>query len=118
MTKRLLFVLFLAAQSTILVNIVRAQEPNKCDSCSVVQQAMQSLEKLHNSSTRKEVELNFELDGGLQTGQWTRYVFRKCHLIKVEVRFSGEASESGVQFLPTDKVVSISRPYLDLPFAD
>ena len=64
MTKRLLFVLFLAAQSTIPVNIVRAQEPNKCDSCSVVQQAMQSLEKLHNSSTRKEVELNFELDGG------------------------------------------------------
>jgi hypothetical protein len=116
---RLMFLaLFLAAQSTILVNVACAQEPNGCDSCSVVQQAMQSLERLHNGSTRKEVERDFQPDGGVQAGDWTRYVFRKCSLIKVEVRFVGDSPDSHAEFLQTDTVVSISRPYLDLPFAD
>ena len=91
---------------------------NSCNGCSVVDQALKAINQLGSGNSRNDLSSGFEPDGGLQTGEWGRYVYRKCPSIKIEVRFAGFEEGRAAEMLPEDKIVSISRPYLELPFAD
>ena len=94
------------------------QQPSTCDGCSVVQDALKASDALKPGMSRKDLEERFEPDGGMQTGGWGRYVFRRCRTIKIDVRFSGAEEGRGAEMLPTDKLVGVSRPYLETPFMD
>ena len=60
--------------------------------------------------TRSELLNVFTTEGGISTASQRIYVHRECPYIKVDVKF---AAASPMQELPTDKIVEISRPYLD-----
>ena len=57
----------------------------------------------------------FQLMCGISTASRRTYVHRECPYIKVDVKF---AAASPMQELPTDKIVEISRPYLEWSVAD
>jgi hypothetical protein len=82
--------------------------------CGVIEEALRETSKLEPGITRDKVEVTFVLDGGMQFGRTSRYSFRKCPSIKVDVEFSGSRADSS----PTDRIVKVSRPYLELPAYD
>ena len=86
--------------------------------CGVIEEALQETSKLTPGITRDKVEVSFVLDGGLQFGRTSRYSFRKCTSIKVDVEFSERGASSTADFSATDRLVKVSRPYLELPVYD
>lgn len=92
--------------------------PESC--CSIVEQAIAAANAVEPGMTRAEVEKEFVEDGGAQFfGQPTRYVYRRCTQIKIDVDFAvpGPAKSPGVPN-PQDRVKSVSRPYLEYMFMD
>jgi hypothetical protein len=73
---------------------------------------------LHPGMTRADVLENFKTEGGLSTRKWNHYVYKRCPLIKVDVTFvvapgADEAKESS-----TDKIATVSKPYLEFSIYD
>jgi hypothetical protein len=79
----------------------------------VIEDALKIVNDLKPGDLRARLEQSFELDGGLQFPAKSRYVFRTCRYIKVDVELSSEGIQSRTDFLPGDKIVKISRPYLE-----
>ena len=88
------------------------------ESCGVIEEALQETGKLKPGTTRDKVEVSFVLDGGLNFVMTSRYSFRKCRSIKVDVEFSDREGGSPKDFSATDRVVKVSRPYLEYPAFD
>ncbi len=77
--------------------------------------ALHSMKAVKVGMTRADLEKVFTTEGGFSGPSWRTYVYRKCPYIKVDVKF---AAASRVKELPTDKVVEISRPYLEWAIMD
>ena len=113
--------LFAVALALLLQPVVfrtaSAQDPAQCDSCALVEEALKTVQGLTPGTPRSKVELDFRADGGLQQIPGpTRYLFKKCPLIKIEVEFTHfEGQQDG---MPSDQVVKVSRPYLEYPASD
>jgi hypothetical protein len=69
--------------------------------------------------TRKELSSKFIEQGG---GLWSRsqrvYLLKQCPYIKIEVRFAPVPKGGPEDELPEDKIVEVSRPYLQYFVAD
>jgi hypothetical protein len=69
--------------------------------------------------TRKELSSMFIEQGG---GLWSRsqrvYVFRRSPYIKIDVKFAPVAKGGPEDELPEDRIVEVSRPYLQYFVAD
>jgi hypothetical protein len=66
--------------------------------------------------TRQSLSRSFEGDGGLQFRSHGRYAYKHCHYIKIDIEFSDV--DDGPDFSPDDKIVKVSRPYLEYPISD
>jgi hypothetical protein len=88
------------------------------DNCGVIEEALQETDKLKPGMTRDKVEASFVLDGGMQFERTSRYTFKKCSFIKVDVEFAGHGADSPKEFVATDRVVKVSRPYVAYPTFD
>ena len=95
---------------------VSAQELSS--SCGVITDALRSIESLKAGGPRSQLERDFQLDGGMQFAAKSRYVFKACHYIKIDVKLSGKGIEDRADFLPTDTITEVSRPYLEFPTKD
>jgi hypothetical protein len=78
-----------------------------------IDSALRSMQTVRVGGTRSELLKIFTTEGGLSTPSRQTYIYRHCPYIKVDVQFA-----AGNEELPTDKVVDISRPYLDWSIAD
>ena len=112
------FVLSAALMVQFLPQFTFAQDKSSCNDCSVVQQALFAAKGLDPGKTRADVEANFEMDGGLQTTDTVRYVFKNCRAIQILVRFEGDEPGRPAAALPTDRIVTVSRPYLEYQAMD
>jgi len=69
--------------------------------------------------TRKELSSIFVEQGG---GLWSRsqraYVFRQCPYIKIDVKFAPVPKGGPFDEQPEDKIVEVSRPYLQYFVSD
>jgi hypothetical protein len=88
------------------------------DSCNEATGVLNTIRDIQAGDTRSKVELNFEEDGGMQFPPQTRYVWKDCKYVKIEVEFSPSGPSESRSFLPTDKVIKVSKPYLELPDMD
>jgi hypothetical protein len=87
-----------------------------------VDHVMRSISTIELGVTRRELLTVFRDEGGLSTRAHRRYVYKHCPYIKVEVDFAiisttstdGEISAEG----PDDKIVKISRPFLEYSIMD
>ena len=80
---------------------------------------MSSISTIKVGMTRADLMILFTTEGGLEffsaTTSERKYVYRQCPYIKVDVKL---AIASPDQELPTDKIIAISRPYLELSIMD
>jgi hypothetical protein len=113
----LMIFVFLAWRPTNRQTLASAQS-----SCALVKEALNDSSHIKAGMTRAEVEKSFRADGGLQffskSGSTTRYVYRKCELIKIDVKFEAAVVSQTGSWSPNDIVVSVSKPYLEYPFSD
>jgi hypothetical protein len=64
--------------------------------------------------TRKDLPRVFTVEGGISTRTRRTYVLKRCPYIHVDVEFSPAANWQGYLSQPfDDKILRISKPYLD-----
>jgi len=73
---------------------------------------------LHPGMTRADVLKNFETEGGLSARQWNHYVYKRCPYIKVDVTFVIPSGEDQFKEVATDRIATVSKPYLQYSIAD
>lgn len=78
-------------------------------------QCLTEIQKINVGTTRKEVDKLFMPRGGLQAMNPVVLVYRKSPYIFVRVSFKSKRDAKGREMSrsATDKVASISRPYLE-----
>jgi len=79
---------------------------------------LQQIDSLKTGMTRNDLLKVFTTEGGISTRLQRTYVYRECPYIKVDVRFQPVSQPSAYKEFPDDKIVSISKPYLDYSVAD
>ena len=75
--------------------------------CSIVVQALRDYGHLKGGIKRSEVEKDFQVSGGLSTRTEAYYVYKGCHLIQVDIKFSPSPTSEDVS--PDDVVSSFSQ---------
>ena len=85
-----------------------------------IQHVLRSLSTIKPGMTRKDLSSILDTDGGLSFRSQGRYVYRHCPYIKIDVEFSpvDEDANSYPHWNPDDKIIKISRPYLEYPTSD
>jgi hypothetical protein len=68
--------------------------------------------------TRADVLKNFQTEGGLSSRKWNHYVYRRCPYIKVDVMFAVAPGEILTEAAATDKIATVSKPYLEFSIMD
>ena len=86
-----------------------------------IDHVMRSIATIKPGMTRRDLFTVFSEEGGLSTSARRRYVYKHCPYIKVDVEFSPadvDASPDATTENPDDKIVKISRPYLEYSIMD
>jgi hypothetical protein len=82
---------------------------------------LKAFESITNGMTRAEVEGKFTLDGGLQSASPARFLHPNSPYLKVNVEFDFKrdaADQNRAVTSKDDKVVRVSKPYVERPFLD
>ena len=84
-----------------------------------VEKSLKEMQSVKAGMTRGDLLKVFTEEGGLSTRTQQTYVYRECQYFKVDVRFEPVGDVRGGHFVsPGDKIVNISKPYLDWGVAD
>jgi len=81
-----------------------------------IQRVLRTISNIKPGMTRQSLSRSFEGDGGMQFRSNGRYAYKHCHYIKIDIEFSNV--DDGPDFSPDDKIVKVSRPYLEYPISD
>jgi hypothetical protein len=73
---------------------------------------------LHPGMTRADVLKNFQTEGGISARQWNSYVYKRCPYIKVDVTFAVAPGQDQMNEAATDKIATVSKPYLQFSVSD
>jgi hypothetical protein len=92
-----------------------ARSPIDLEHTKWIDNALRSMQRVKLGSTRFELLKVFTTEGGLSNASQRTYVYRHCPYIKVDVKFAASNPEKE---LPTDKILEISRPYLEWSIMD
>ena len=104
-----LFLLSLTPQA------VPTQAPPPPGTVEWVGHALADIESIKPGMARSDLDRFFQPDGGISTNAHGTYVYKTCPYFKIDVDFT--LGFPGKQ-QPADKIVKISRPYLDYFHAD
>ena len=85
--------------------------------CGVLESAIHDYERIKPGATRSDVEKLFIRDGGLQFIEKSRYTYRGCRFLHVDVDYKLQEM-SGHKTSPDDLVDAVSRLYVDYPAKD
>ena len=84
-----------------------------------IQRSLREIETVKVGMTRADLLKVFTEEGGISTRTWRRYVYRNCPNIKVDVEFEAiDDAENKVVQSPKDRIVKISKPFLEWSIAD
>lgn len=98
-----------------------SRSPIDQDHTNWIDHVMRSISTIKPGMTRRELSRVFTEEGGLSTRTQKRYVYKQCPYIKVHVEFSPAnpgANPDAATESPQDKIVKISRPYLEYSIGD
>jgi hypothetical protein len=81
-----------------------------------IDRVMRSISAIEPGTRRKDLVPVLNIEGGLSSRSQRTYVYNHCPYIKVDVQFSpvGEKMDES----PNDKIVKVSRPYLEYTHYD
>jgi hypothetical protein len=80
--------------------------------------SLKEIETVKIGMTRGELLKVFTEEGGLSTRTWRRYVYRECPYIKVDVEFEPVGDTKNPAQSPGDKIIKISKPFLEWSIVD
>jgi hypothetical protein len=84
-----------------------------------IESVLRSVDAIQPGMTRKELSSMFiEQGGGLWSRSQRAYVFRPCPYIKIDVKFASFPKGGPFDEQPDDKIVEVSRPYLQYFVSD
>jgi hypothetical protein len=75
-------------------------------------------DSLHTGMTRADILKDFRTEGGISSRRSNHYVYKRCPYIKIDVTFLLAPGESLTKEAATDKIATVSRPYLEFSIAD
>jgi hypothetical protein len=98
----------------------QATQPSQIDSglTREIATVIDIVNALHPGMTRADVLKNFETEGGLSARQWNHYVYKRCRYIKVDLTFVIAPGADQFKEAATDKISTISKPYLQYSIMD
>jgi hypothetical protein len=84
-----------------------------------IAKSLKEIESVKVGMTRVDLLKVFKEEGGISTRTWRRYAYRDCPYIKVDVEFEpiGEP-EDKLSESPKDKIIKISKPFLEWSIID
>jgi hypothetical protein len=112
--------LFIAACLLISgTTVSHSQQPSSIDEehTKWIASVMRAIDDIKPGMTRDEIKKVLHEEGGLSTRTHRTYVYKHCPFIKVDVVFAPADADQGTE-KPEDKVVSLSRPYLEYGVMD
>ena len=81
--------------------------------------SLKKMQSVKIGMCREDLLKVFKEEGGISTRTWRRYVYRECPYIKVDVEFEPiEAVEDKATEYPSDRIVKISKPFLEWTIID
>jgi hypothetical protein len=88
-----------------------------------IDHVMRTISTIKPGMTRKDLLGMLTGEGGISTRTQRRYVYKHCPYIKLDVEFSpteqpDDAGQAEYYESPDDKIVKISRPYLEYSIMD
>lgn len=115
--KRNLAIVFVCLTTlTVFAQTLNAPEPAiDVEDTKWIDNVLRSVQTIKVGMTRAELLEVFTTEGGLSFISQRTYVYRQCPHVKVDVKFAVTNREKE---LPTDKIVEISRPYLQWSIMD
>ena len=115
-----IIILFLVVAFAFLFSkfqINKAQNQN-CE-CRFIVESLKEMNEIKAGMTRKNLLDKFKTEGGISTRTSSRYVYKKCDYIKVDVKFKPVADERNNSIeSPNDEIVKISKPFLEYVIID
>jgi hypothetical protein len=84
-----------------------------------VEKSLKEMQTVKAGMTRGDLLKVFTEEGGPSTRTQQTYAYRGCQYFKVDVRFEPVGARAATApYPPGDKIVNISKPYLDWGVAD
>jgi len=106
------------------VCVLSAKEPEKeqepISHTQWIASVLKEIETIKVGATREKLLEVFTTEGGISTPTRRTYVYRGCSYIKVDAEFEATPQNlrGRLQENPKDKIVKISRPYLQWSICD
>lgn len=113
-------VIFVTLAVVVFLSPSRASGPRSVPTdCAWIQTALKEIRSVKVGMTRSQLETIFTPEGGMSTRRLRRYTYRSCQFIKVEVRFQAiqHPNDKEKEF-PDDKIIEISKPYIQNQIID
>ncbi len=82
-----------------------------------IDKVMRTIQTIKPGMVRGDLKKMFAEEGGLSARRQRKYVYKTCPYIKVDVEFAPSDNDMSTE-KPEDKIVSISRPYLEYSIMD
>jgi hypothetical protein len=83
-----------------------------------IAKSLKEIETVKVGTTRNDLLKVFQEEGGISTRTWRRYVYRECPYIKVDVEFEPVGEPEKRSQSPKDKIIKISKPFLEWSIMD
>jgi len=118
MSRVLRILLFITIASSVLGQQTAGNPcaPSEKEHTQWVDSVLRLVSTLKSGMTRKDLSKLFTEEGGLSIRTQRTYVYRQCPHIKVDVTFA--PASAGINEMPEDVIVKISRPYLQYTISD
>ncbi len=110
--------IFLIALTYFGYSQKKADSNEKCG-CQFIEAGIKDIDNVKIGMTRKNLLKTFEEEGGISTRTQRQYVYRKCPYIKVDIKFEPVGNvKDNLTESPDDKIIEISKPYLQYAIMD
>jgi len=116
---------FLAFSLTSSSLCAAAESQSQAEHTAWVGRVLERMLTIKPGMTRSQLLEVFTTEGGIATGLQRKFVSRECPYMKVDVRFDAVGrpnrdSDGRVTLVegPDDRIVTISRPYLEFRIID
>jgi hypothetical protein len=97
----------------------KPEKENGSEHTEWIAKSLKEMQTIKVDMTREELLKVFQEEGGISTRTQRRYVYRECPYIKVDVEFEPVGSrQDKVTEYPKDKIVKISKPFLEFSIRD
>ena len=87
--------------------------------CKFIEKSIEEINTITVGIKRKDLHKLFRRDGGITGLTEERFVYGKCEFIKIDVKFAPvDKNKKFPAENPEDKIIEVSKPYLEHPFYD